>query len=42
MVLRAQKMLAKVDVTVHIFEHERDAYAFFEAERARLRKKLKQ
>ncbi len=41
MILRAQKALVNVDVAVHIFEHEREAYTFFEAERARLREKLK-
>lgn len=39
MIIRARRILANLEITVHIFEHEKEAYAFFEKERARIRLK---
>jgi hypothetical protein len=40
MILRAQKVLRNRKVDVHVFEHEKEAWAFFETEREKIRKEL--
>lgn len=40
MIVRAQKVLANRDVNVQVFEHEKEARAYFEKERDRLRREL--
>lgn len=38
MILRARRYLSNREVTVHLFDKEEEAYAFFEKERARIRR----
>jgi hypothetical protein len=40
MLLRAQKILFNRNVHVHVFEHEKEAWAFFKTERDKMRKEL--
>jgi hypothetical protein len=40
MIVRAQKVLANRDIHVHVFDHEKEARAFFDKERERLRREL--